>query len=110
MAVARAHAAVGDHPGYPCTLVPGAVSVYVVPAAPRGDADWDLPDFVAAPRPDPGVLSQVCTVLGQARLLGEELFVRKPRYRRARLQVKVTGTPRDPAAVRAKVRGGAPIP
>lgn len=104
VAVARAYAAVGDHPGYPCTLVPGAVSVYVVPAAPRGDADWDLADFVAAPRPDPGMLSQVCSVLGQARLLGEELFVRKPRYRAARLQVEVTGTPRDPAAVRAKVQ------
>ena len=49
VAVARAHAAVGDHPGYPCTLVPGAVSVYVVPAAPRGDADWDQPDFVRGP-------------------------------------------------------------
>ncbi len=104
MAVARAHAAVGDHPGFPCTLVPGAVSVYVVPAAPRGDADWDAPDFVTAPQPDPGLLSQVCTTLGQARLLGEELFVREPRYRAAPLRVEVTGTPRDPAAVRAKVQ------
>jgi predicted phage baseplate assembly protein len=104
VAVARAHAEVGDHPGYPCNLVPGAVSVYVVPAAPRGDTDWDLADFVAAPRPDPGMLSQVRTVLGRARLLGEELFVREPRYRRARLQVEVTGTPRDPAAARAKVQ------
>ena len=104
VAVARAHAAVGDHPGYPCALVPGAVSVYVVPAAPRGDADWDLPDFVTAPRPDPGLLSQVCTALGQARLLGEELFVREPRYRTTRLRVEVTGAPRDPAAVRATVQ------
>jgi predicted phage baseplate assembly protein len=104
VAVARAHAVVGDHPGYPCTLVPGAVSVYVVPAAPRGDADWDRPGFVAAPQPDPGMLSQVRTVLGQARLLGEELFVRAPSYRTAWLQVQVTGAPRDPAAVRAKVQ------
>ena len=49
VAVARAHAAVGDHPGYPCTLVPGAVSVYVVPAAPRGDADWDLAGLRGSP-------------------------------------------------------------
>ena len=49
VAVARAHAAVGDHPGYPCTLVPAAMSVYVVPDAPRGDGDWDRPNFV--PRP-----------------------------------------------------------
>jgi hypothetical protein len=104
VAVARAHAAVGDHPGFPCTLVPGAVSVYVVPAAPRGDADWGRPDFVLAPRPDPGLLSQVRTALGNARLLGEELFVRAPRYRAVRLRVEVTGSPRDPAAVRAKVQ------
>jgi len=104
VAAARAHAAVGDHPGYPCALVPGAVSVYVVPAVPRGDADWDQPGFVPAPRPDPGLLSQVCAALGRARLLGEELFVREPRYRAAPLRVEVTGAPRDPAAVRAKVR------
>jgi predicted phage baseplate assembly protein len=107
VAVARAHAAVGDHPGYPCALVPGAVSVYVVPAAPRGDPDWDLPDFVPAPRPDPGLLSQVRTTLGAARLLGEELFVREPRYRTARLRVEITGTPRDPAAVRGRVQDAA---
>jgi predicted phage baseplate assembly protein len=107
VAVARAHAAVGDHPGYPCTLVPGAVSVYVVPVAPRGDADWDLPDFVPAPRPDPGVLSQVCAALGAARLLGEELFVRAPRYRAVRLRIAITGTPRDPAAVRSRVQDAA---
>jgi predicted phage baseplate assembly protein len=107
VAVARAHAAVGDHPGYPCTLVPGAVSVYVVPVAPRGDADWDLPDFVPAPRPDPGLLSQVCAALGAARLLGEELFVREPRYRAVRLRIAITGTPRDPAAVRSRVQDAA---
>lgn len=104
VAVARAHAAVGDHPGYPCTLVPGAVSVYVVPAAPRGDADWDQPDFVAAPQPDQGLLSQVRTALANARLLGEELFASGPRYRTARLRVQVTGAPRDPAAARAGVQ------
>jgi hypothetical protein len=104
VAVARAHAAVGDHPGYPCALVPGAVSVYVVPVAPRGDADWNRPDFVPAPQPDPGLLSQACAALKAARLLGEELFVRAPRYRTARLRVTITGTPRDPAAVRGRVQ------
>jgi hypothetical protein len=104
VAVARAHAAVGDHPAYPCALVPGAVSVYVVPAAPRGDSDWDRRDFVPAPRPDPGMLSQVRATFGAARLLGEELFVQEPRYRPVRLRVEVTGAPRDPAGVRGRVR------
>ena len=80
------------------------MSVYVVPAAPRGDADWDRPDFVPAPQPDPGLLTQVRTALGDARLLGEELFVREPSYRAAQLQVEVAGTPRDPAAVRKRVQ------
>ena len=111
VAVARAHAAVGDHPAFPCALVPGAVSVYVVPVAPRGDADWDQPDFVAAPQPDPGLLSQVRAALDTARLLGEELFVRKPTYRKVRLRVEITGTPREPAAVRGRVtKARAPIP
>ena len=62
------------------------------------------PDFVPAPRPDPGLLSQVRTTLGAARLLGAELFVREPCYRTARLRIDITGTPRHPADVRAKVR------
>jgi hypothetical protein len=80
------------------------VSVYVVPAAPRDDADWDRPDFVPAPRPDPGLLRQVRSALCAARLLGEELFVREPRYRAARLQVEVAGAAHDPAAARSRVR------
>jgi hypothetical protein len=104
VAVVRAHAAVGDHPGYPCKLVPGAVSVYVVPDVPRGDGDWDRPDFVSAPRPDPGLLNQVRATLCAARLLGEELFVREPRYRSARLRVDVAGAPRSTAAVRQRIQ------
>jgi len=103
VAVARAHAAVGDHPVFPCALVPGAVSVYVVPVAPRGDPDWDQLDFVVGPQPDPGLLSQVTATLNAARLLGEELFVRKPTYRKVRLRVEITGTPREPADVRKRV-------
>ncbi|HEX5143950.1 MAG TPA: baseplate J/gp47 family protein [Mycobacterium sp.] len=104
VAVKRAHAAVGDHPGFPCDLVPGAVSVYVVPDVPRGDGDWDRPDFVAAPRPDPGLLSHVRAALCAARLLGEELFVREPRYRPARLRVDVAGAQRNPADVRRRIQ------
>jgi hypothetical protein len=104
VAVKRAHAAVGDHPGFPCDLVPGAVSVYVVPDVPRGDGDWDRPDFVSAPRPDPGQLSHVRAALCAARLLGEELFVREPRYRPARLRVDVAGAPRNPADVRRRIQ------
>ncbi|EFL29129.1 basic proline-rich protein [Streptomyces himastatinicus ATCC 53653] len=35
VAVARAYPALGEHPGFPCATVPGAVTVHIVPAAPR---------------------------------------------------------------------------
>jgi len=50
----RAYAAVGHHPDFPCSTVPGAVTVFVVPYAPRVqiDGDWANDAFVAAPQPD----------------------------------------------------------
>ncbi|WP_374984580.1 baseplate J/gp47 family protein [Streptomyces fradiae] len=97
--IARAHASVGEHPGFPCARVPGAVTVHVVPAAPRDDPDRE--DFVAAPRPDPGTLCAVAARLERARLLTAEVFVRAPRYRDVTLRADLSGTPADPARVRA---------
>ena len=77
VAVARAYVGVGGHPGYPCDTVPGAVTVRVLPAA--------------GTQPDPGLLDAVRAHLEQARLVGTELFVCRPRYRRARLRVDLTG-------------------
>src|SRR5205814_2192709 len=79
VAVARAYVGVGGHPGYPCDTVPGAVTVRVLPAA--------------GTQPDPGLLDAVRAHLEQARLVGTELFVSRPRYRRARLRVDLTGRP-----------------
>lgn len=76
VAVARAHAALGEHPGFPCSTVPGAVTVHLVPAVPRPDPARE--DFVAAPLPDPGMLCAVAARLEQARLLTSEVFVRAP--------------------------------
>jgi hypothetical protein len=85
VAIARARAAIGSHPRFPCTPVPGAVSVFVVPRVPReGEGD------VAAPRPDPGALEAVATRLDGARLVGTQVFVREPRYRRVRLAVTLS--------------------
>jgi predicted phage baseplate assembly protein len=91
--IARAHAAVGFHPAHPCTTVPGAVSVFVVPDAPR---DVLAPDTtVPAPRPDPGALAAVRRRLETARLLGSELFVMPPRYRAVRLAVTIASPAPD---------------
>jgi predicted phage baseplate assembly protein len=101
VAVARALVQVGDHPQFPCTPVVGAISVYLVPDAPRQPEDWDRPDFTAHPMPDPGLFSAVSNRLGEGRLVGTELSVRPPRYHPVRLQVTLAGMPADLAGSRA---------
>jgi hypothetical protein len=104
VAVARAHVGVGEHPGWPCTTVPGAVTVRVVPLVPRGEAELAALDYTAAVQPDPGLLHQVRTHLEQARLVGTELFVCPPRYRRVRLRVDLTGRLADQSGLRIALR------
>ncbi|OMI36487.1 baseplate J/gp47 family protein [Streptomyces sparsogenes] len=101
VAVARAHPSLGEHPGFRCATVPGAVTVHIVPAAPRDDLDRE--DFAAAPLPDPGMLCAVAARLEQARLLTSEVFVRPPRYREVALGVALSGDPADRARVSAQV-------
>jgi hypothetical protein len=105
--IARAHAAVGVHPSFSCLAVPGAVTVVVLPWAPRpsepGDSEeWDQ-DWTFAPQPDPGALSAVRARLDAARLIASEVYVRGPIYRPAKLLVRLQGDPRDPLALRSAV-------
>lgn len=102
IAIARAHAAVGFHPGHPCVAVPGAVTVFIVPWAPRG-ADIDASERVAAPMPDPGALRATRARLESSRMVGTQVWVCPPRYREVRLAVRLLGDPVDPAATRAHV-------
>ncbi|MEV4319033.1 putative baseplate assembly protein [Actinocrispum sp. NPDC049592] len=85
--VARAFAALGEHPGFPCSNVPGAVTVHIVPSVPS--------DIVLAPEPDPGMLCEVTKRLDGARLLTAEVFVRPPKYRPVTLTVDLSGSPAD---------------
>ena len=117
VAVKRAHAAIGRHPQHPCNLVPGAVTVYVVPDVPRAergptplrrareDLNSDLVEdaFVAAPIPDPGMLAAVHARLDRARLVTTELFVSAPHYRAVRLRVVLRGDVHDPSALRQSI-------
>ncbi|MBG0562861.1 putative baseplate assembly protein [Actinoplanes aureus] len=104
VAVARCHVAIGVHPGYPCSEVPGAVSVRVLPLVRRDDRVLGDPSVPAAVRPDPGLLAAVRARLDRARLLGTEVFVDGPRYRTVRLRVDLRGRPADPSTVRAALR------
>jgi predicted phage baseplate assembly protein len=97
VAVARAYPALGEHPGFPCTPVPGAVTVHIVPLVPRDD--FARADFVAAPQPDRGMVCEVADRLAGARLLTAEVFVRAPLYRPVALRIDLSGSPANRARV-----------
>ncbi|MBA4033269.1 MAG: hypothetical protein C0480_01500 [Bradyrhizobium sp.] len=101
--VARAHAAVGVHPRHACPVA-DAVSVFIVPWAPRGDL---LPtdEFVATPVADVGMLAAVRKRLGRSRLLGTQVFVRAAQFRAVDLLVEVSGERSEAAAVQAVLFG-----
>lgn len=94
VSVARAWAAVGYHPLHPCVAVPGAVTVFLVPYAPRPVGDeWRLEneELVVSPVPDPGLLGEVAVRLDAARMVTSEVFVRAPRYRSVEVAVSIAG-------------------
>jgi len=102
----RAYAAVGYQPRFPCTPVPGAVTVFVVPDAPRdrkSDDDSAENAFVAAPQPDPGALRVARARLQTARLVTTEVCVLGPEYRGAAIAIDVQADPADPKALRERI-------
>jgi hypothetical protein len=89
--------------------VPGAVTVFIVPDAPRdavGPDDDDLiaKVFVAGPIPDPGALAAVRARMDRMRLVASEVFVQAPRYRRVALTVSVEGDSVNPTSIRDRIR------
>jgi hypothetical protein len=101
VAIARAHAAIGFHPDFPCLPVPGVVTVFIVPAAPR-DEEPPCP-IVTAPIPDEGARAAVVARLDAARLLGSEVLVRQPIYQPAALAVTVQSNSASPDALKAAI-------
>jgi hypothetical protein len=85
----RAHVSPGFHPAFPCDPVPGALAVTIVPHADRAAEPGD---WTAAPQPDAGALSTARARLAWARLLGQEICVLAPVYRRVTVDVAVTAT------------------
>jgi len=105
IAVQRAHAAVGLHPQQKCP-VPGATTIFVVPAAPREETDDAYIEnaFIGAPQPDPGSLAVVRRRLDQARLITSELFVAGPRYRNVTLKVDIDSEAVNQQAANQRVK------
>jgi baseplate J-like protein len=106
VAVARALAVIGLHPLHPCMKTPAAVTVFVVPSAPRPDAHaWMWPDgsLVAAPLIDPGALAAVMAHIEKARLLGSQVFIRPAAYRAVSLHVEVAASPADAVELESRL-------
>jgi hypothetical protein len=83
VAFRRAYAAIGYHPDFPFMTVPGVVTIFAVPYAPRvqKDGDWAKATFVAAPKPDPGALQAAQARLTSGKLIGGDVIVLGPVYR-----------------------------
>jgi len=106
VAIRRAHAAIGYHPDFPCRAVPGAITVFVVPDAPRPTAADPPCPRVVAPVPDAAALAAVAARLDRARLIASEVYVRPPVYRRTAITVDVQGNPASPETLRADIANG----
>jgi predicted phage baseplate assembly protein len=106
VAFARAYAALGHHPLHPCRVVPGAVTIYVVPEAPRREGpeyDKDCA-YVAAPQPDEGALAAARARVENARLVANEVFVSRADYRQVSVLVDARGDSPDPKALSERIR------
>jgi predicted phage baseplate assembly protein len=100
VAIARAHAAVSFHPDFPCLPVPGVVTVFIVPQAPRDSGCGS----VTAPVPDTGALAAVAASLEAARIVGTEIVVRPPIYVTVRLAVDVQANSAAPDMLRTRIQ------
>jgi predicted phage baseplate assembly protein len=78
--VKRAKAVPGFHPDFPRLLMPGLVSVIVVP-----DAEPSNP----RPTPSDGTLRNVCECLDEKRLLTTEVLVLKPSYQEVMVTAEI---------------------
>jgi len=85
----RADVSPGFHPAFVCRPVPGALTVTIVPHADRGR---DAAAWTAAPQPDAGALATVRAWLERARLLGQEIAVLAPVYRRVTIDLEISAT------------------
>jgi hypothetical protein len=105
VAFRRAFAAVGQHPNFPCTTVPGAVTVFVVPYSPRVQIDgpWAKNFYIAAPQPDPGAMQVALARLTAGKLIATDVFLCPPVYRPVWLGLTVAADAPLSVAVRQNV-------
>ncbi len=103
IAIARAHAAVGYHPGFPCHPVPGVITLFVVPEVPREALLFESGEAVLAPKTDPGALAEVRRRIDTRRLLTSEVYVCSVPYRAVTLVVELQGVFVDQESLQAEI-------
>jgi hypothetical protein len=105
--VARACAAIGSHPLFPKQMIPGAITVFLVPDLPRnadGSPDYGSDDpYPAGPVADQPTRDAVLAALASARLVASEVYVEPATYRGVFIDVTVSGNPANPQALRDAV-------
>lgn len=98
ISIQRAYAAIGHHPSHPCSKVQGAVTIFVVPFAPR-ESNYILTqedrNYVVAPQPDEKTLALVRQFFSNKRLLSSQIFICGPAYRTVTVSVEALGSPLD---------------
>lgn len=104
VAIARAFAATGFHPDFPCQLLGGVTTVFVVPEVPRNPDPASADLGVPTPRVDPGALQAIKARLAARRLLAHEVYVRPASYRAVYIAIELQGVVRDEAALVASIR------
>ena len=109
VAIARAFAAVGLNPAFPCQPLGGVTTVFVVPEVPRSSDPASAGIGVPTPQVDPGALRAVGERLEARRLLTHEVYVRPARYRAVFVAVEMEGVvPRRGGAHLADPRAAHP--
>jgi hypothetical protein len=102
--IARARASIGRHPSFPKQVVPGAVTVFLVPDLPRnadGSPDYGTDNpFPAGPVADQPTIAAVQAALNTGRMVTSEVYVDAANYRPVTIGLTVQANPTDPQALR----------
>lgn len=103
IAIARAFAAVGLNPNFPCQRLGGVTTVFVVPEVPRNTDPASADIGVATPRVDPGALRAIGERLEARRMLTHEVYVRPASYRAVFVAVEMQGVVLDETGLSAAI-------
>ncbi|MEH1867443.1 MAG: putative baseplate assembly protein [Nostoc sp.] len=91
--VRRAYALPLYHPQFPDTLIPGAITVIVIPESKE-----------PKPIPSEGTMQTVCAYLNRHRLLTTEVFVAPPKYLQVKVEARILTRPSaNPAVVKTQI-------